>query len=51
MRLANFKRVRGLDREWKLLRRPAKHNLPFCKGDLPMKSLAARTGVEPVHQP
>jgi hypothetical protein len=25
--LAHFKRVRGLDREWKLLRRPAEHNL------------------------
>ena len=28
MRLANFKRVRGLDVEGKLLRRPAKHSLP-----------------------
>src|SRR2546423_2822667 len=24
----NFERVRGFDREWKLLRRPAKHCLP-----------------------
>jgi hypothetical protein len=28
MRLANFKLVHALDREWKLLRRPAEHNLP-----------------------
>src|SRR5882724_3712402 len=28
MRLANFERVRGLDAERKLLRRPAKHCLP-----------------------
>src|SRR5437899_5475202 len=28
MRLANFQRVRGLDAEWKLLRRPTKHCLP-----------------------
>ncbi len=27
MLLAHFKRVRGLDCEWKLLRRPAEHNL------------------------
>jgi hypothetical protein len=25
--IANFQRVRGFDVEWKLLRRPAKHNL------------------------
>jgi hypothetical protein len=28
MRFTNFERVRGFDAEWKLLRRPAKHNLP-----------------------
>jgi len=28
MRLANFKLVHARDREWKLLRRPAEHNLP-----------------------
>jgi hypothetical protein len=27
VRLVNFKRVRGVDCEWKLLRRPAEHNL------------------------
>ena len=28
MRLANFQRVRGLDAEWKLLRRPTEYCLP-----------------------
>jgi hypothetical protein len=28
MRLLNFQRVRGLDAEWKLLRRPTEHRLP-----------------------
>ncbi len=28
MLLANFERVRGLDIEWKRLRRPAEHHLP-----------------------
>jgi hypothetical protein len=28
MRLTNFECVCGLDAEWKLLRRPTKHNLP-----------------------
>src|SRR5437762_9476341 len=28
MRLANFQRVRGLDAEWKLLRRPSEYRLP-----------------------
>jgi hypothetical protein len=28
MRLKNFQRVRGLDAEWKLLRRPTEYRLP-----------------------
>ena len=28
MRLANFQRMRGLDAEWKLLRRPTENSLP-----------------------
>jgi hypothetical protein len=52
MRIANSERVRGLDAEWKLLRRPAKHNLPNltplgANGDLGAnRSNAVAVGID-----